>query len=285
MPNARLVRMTPREYRQHPAINQSSIKLYREDPLKYHGERIGLFERRTISEFTFGNDFEALVFTGKVPLVIIPPEALNDQGHRRNRKGESQWTDWVAEIKQTHPGAELVTEDDFQKRMGGALQAMDNLRKHPKANALLLDRSRVRYHQIIFWDDEETGVECKCEIDAIHAAGSIVDLKSARDINPADWAKHAFGYGYHVQAQWYRRAVHELTGEWMPFVFVVCKNNPGYGCEVFQLDAEFLALGEETIHTWLPKLVEADRTDNWKSETHGLVVQLPPPRWALYVEP
>lgn len=284
MSNGRIVNMTPAEYRAYPAFNQSSIKAFRDDPELHHGRLTGEFENPDTDYFRFGKDFENLLFTGKVPLIPIPPEALNEKGHRRNRAGQTQWTDWLAETRRNYPDAEPATEDEYDKRLSGVLTAMENLRQHQIASALLLDKSRVRFRQCILWTDDEHGVECKAELDAIHIAGTILDVKTANSIDPEGWARDAWSHGYHVQEVWYQRAVYEVTGTWMPMKFVVVKNRPGHGCEVFELDDEFRALAQETISTWFPRLIEATQTGKYRTQTFGSIVTVSPPRWAAWKE-
>ena len=79
------------------------------------------------------------------------------------------------------------------------------------------------------WTDEETGLPCKCKIDAIKRTRDglvVIDYKTARSIE--DVIKYAQKTQYAIQAEFYKMAVKNHYGEYpVEFVFIIQSNQPG----------------------------------------------------------
>lgn len=91
---------------------------------------------------------------------------------------------------------------------------------HPKAAALLTCGALPPKFSI-FWQDADTGIDCRCRPDYIHSSGIIVDLKSTLDASPAAFAKSCANSRYHVQDAFYSEGFYQAAGEWpRGFVFI-----------------------------------------------------------------
>lgn len=277
MANGQVVDMSWEDYREYDAVNQSTLKQFARDPEAFRAQELGLEARKTTSAMVYGSQLEEYLFTGEMPFRLIPDGVLNEKGERRGKA----WTEWKTQVEAELPGVELLKADEYAERSEGMLRAAQNIRDHSRANALLLDNRNVLRHQRVIWTDDETGAVCKAEIDAVHLAGRIIDLKTSSEIQPSEFNRSIFKFGYHIQAAWYRRAVKEITGDWLPFSIVASKNKPGWGCEVFDLSAEWVELGEEWLRVWFPAYLEARQKDHYRTPSWGKSVELLPERWML----
>lgn len=158
----------------------------------------------------------------------------------------------------------VIEADDWRKKEAQA--ARDEARDAGKipllkktADELELMRASLLAHPIagkafsgagyselsLVWRDEETDVWLKARPDWTPASfGFIVDLKTSTTANPADFARKAYGLGYHMQAAWYLDAVKAVAGEDAKnFWFVVQDKSAPYLCSVATFDADAIAAG------------------------------------------
>lgn len=139
--------------------------------------------------------------------------------------------------------------------------------------------------QTLVWQDG--GVWCKARIDWLHDdMATIDDLKTgAVSAKPDAWTRTLYGRGGDLQAAFYLRGLHAMTGsEWSAsaplFRWIVAENSYPYATSVISLSPEGLAHAhaqvEEAIATWRQCL----QTDTWPGyPTRTCYVD--PPAWAL----
>lgn len=266
-------------------VSQSMLKAYRDDPGKYR-DRYVLGQTEEIPEsrrkiFQWGKDFERLIFTDELPGVLVPQEVLA----RSEREGKAiysrrgaEWTEWKERTLREQPGARLLRQDEWDKEIAPLLQARDQLRAHTKANKLLDGDRNVA----LAWEDEATGMPCKCEIDVVSRWRTLTDLKTAQSASPADFLKAIWNFGYHIQAYWYRRAWQRLTGEDWPFVFVVVQKTPSYKVETFDLAPAWYDMAAQQIGETMQQLKASYDTNQWTTATFGKVTTLEPATWMTY---
>jgi hypothetical protein len=273
--------LTNSEYRAYQAVSQSDLKMAARNPqLYYETYLIEPAHRRrprlaTSPEQQFGIAVEEFLRTSAMPedLVVIPPDVLNAQGHRRG----SAWTAFVAE----HEGKQLVTQKEFDQQMGGIMDAAANVRAH-KVAELLLNSVSAKWHQRFVWLCEDTMLPMKAELDILDdGLGVVCDVKTAADTDADSFARSVLTFGYDIQAAHYLEAA-ELaypTREWT-FAWVVIKNKPPYDVEVYDASDELLKHGETRLMAARENYRRCVDSGTWKSATHGISVNLDLPAWA-----
>jgi hypothetical protein len=300
--------MTKEEYHADPALSQSGIKDYIRDPQYFYQRYIArsIPSKPSTPSQEFGNAVEELAFEGRLNAVMIPPEVLNQEGHRKNRAGERQWTTWQdAQMAQHGPDVKLLKADEFSKPMGPAaiMQAVDNLRAHDFAKRMIWGET-VR-HVRIRWVDEVTGLECRCEIDLLQLVGVIGDLKTSRIVDPFGFARCVVQYGYDFQSFFYREALRKLAenrahltdsptarairpllnriadGENLLCCWVAVKNSPSYHCEVHPVDEAWYTIAEPIIRQKMLEIAQARETGHWQTRTFGTITNMVPPKFAF----
>lgn len=280
MSNARRCNeMSNRDYRCYPAINQSALKAFVKDPLEYIGSREGKFPWKDSKSMQFGRDLEMQVLHDEVPFVLIPDDVLDKNGHKRG----NAWKAWVVEQEQNGNGRKAwLKAAEYEARLSNVGYAYDAIKSHKLASRLLLDKDQILQHMRIIWTDDNYGVECKAELDVVHKGGYLIDLKTAQDNTEDAFVRSVFNFQYYVQAQFYRRAMHELIGEWLPFIFIVVKNTPGFGVSVYNLSDEWLAMGEEWLNKNIPRFLHAQNEGIYLPEDWNMVTTISPRKW-MYV--
>lgn len=268
--------MNDTEYRTAKGLNQSTIKVFIQDPLAYKMLYVdgSIPPREPTAAMAFGSRLDDYVFTGKLPAIKIPSEVLSERGERRGKA----WTDWANVQKSEHGNhVALLKDDEWEAEIAPLVVARANIFAHEKAAKLLKGDS----HVAVFWRDEQTGLDCKAQIDLVSQVPVLVDLKTTEDAGAESFVKSILNYGYHIQAWWYREAWRQAAGEDRPFVFVVAQSKPSWRCEVYDLDDKWYLLAEQQVRSALDRIATAYQTGRWESPTHNLITTLEPPPWAL----
>ncbi len=257
-------------------VNQSSLKTYADDPELFRQLADG--ERRSDppgEALLFGLAVEAFVFYGqRDPVVKIPNDVLNDDGHRKGKV----WNLWRDQQQMEHGSdVRLLKSHERDVRGGFDYEALpeirENVRGHSRANHLI--ESSDKHVRITF---EIDGFRCKAELDGVcWDLGIIVDLKTTRKITERGFSSQVEQLRYYLQAFWYQRAVYELTGDWFPMVFVAVHNKPSYRVETFELADDWYLAGEHFALRQLELLGTSLASGKWTTSTHGKIVTLPCP--------
>lgn len=216
--------------------------------------------------------------------MVLEPEDFNAQCavspalDRRTKAGKEAWS----RFEQENEGKAIITSQECE-----AILAMkDAVQKHPKGRYLF---SGGKAEVSAFWQDSQTGLECKCRPDYVTSSGLLVDLKSTQDASPEGFAKSAAKFRYHVQAAWYLNGWQCASGEKpLGFLFVAVEKQPPYNVGLYMLDPESLELGWRTATSDLNKIKRWMEEADWKVlERSGYspdIVELKLPAWAFMQE-
>lgn len=148
----------------------------------------------------------------------------------------------------------------------------------------LLDKGGIS-ERSIYWRDPETGVLCKMRPDymiepcAEFPDGIMFDLKSAEDASPAGFAKGAYNYRYHQQADWYTSGFQQTygTSKRPPFLFGAFEKLPPFAGKVYPASVRQIELGRILNRRGLLILAECQRTGIWPGyDTDLTPLDLPP---------
>jgi len=215
-------------------------------------------------------DFDAFL-DQQTEFTMIPACVMNAKGEKRGKP----WLDFAKE----HEGEILLKEQEVEP-MCGWLEA---LVQHNKANILLYGIGVDNEHTIV-WTDDATGLRLRCRLDRLVPEGFLVDVKTARSVQPRDFSKAAFDFGYHRQAAYYQDGVEELTGERLPFIFIAVEKTDPYCVECYALADEFVEQGRVENRVALEALKECRDKGVWESPTHGQITTLSAPSYARFAD-
>ena len=127
-----------------------------------------------------------------------------------------------------------------------------------------------------FWTDPETGLLCKCRLDAVKP-DTVVDIKTTLDASTKAFARDAYNYGYHVQAAHYLQGVEATTGHHPKWYFLVIEKKPPYCIHIFPASAKFIEQGTFERAQLMEELKRCSDADAWPSyKTEELML----PAWA-----
>lgn len=146
----------------------------------------------------------------------------------------------------------------LERDLMAALQAsVEILRRFRDLGVVLSGASEVA----AFWQErasDGTVVQCRGMFDhVLRTEGVIYDLKKSRTAHPKAIRKHVEGYGYHIQATAYRRALEQIepghAGR-VQFRWLFVEATAPYGVTVAEPAGSMRALGDacwsQAVDTW-----------------------------------
>ena len=150
---------------------------------------------------------------------------------------------------------------------------------HPTARALF--EADGTAEASVFSVDPLTGVSVKARFDRLNTHCA-VDLKTtAGKASPDGFTKSVAGFGYHVQEGHYIDAYANITGEMLPFKFVVVEKAPPYLVGVYELDEHFKEIGADAAKKARELYAECLASNEWPGYPEE-VQQLAPPAWLAW---
>jgi exodeoxyribonuclease VIII len=133
--------------------------------------------------------------------------------------------------------------------------------------------------KVLTWTDEETGIACKGRLDLLLEDGTIVDLKTARDISARPFASDAAKYGYLFSLAFYHDGCVACGIDPPEVVMVAAENSAPFDCIVYRVCADDIDVGREMYRTALTRLAKCRETGRWPGR-FGVVQDFVLPPWA-----
>jgi hypothetical protein len=195
---------------------------------------------------------------------------------KRTKEGKALYEQFQSELN----GREAVSADD-----AATIRYMSpSILSHPFAKQLL---EQGLSEQTVIWQDEETGLWCKCRPDRIpsNASGVFLDLKTTGCANERAFQSSVISYGYYRQAAMYMEGLSHATGIiYRHFAFIACEKEPPFRVEVYTLDDQFLQDGYDDFHRLLLKEKKCRDSGFYPNYENGGAVELYAPQYTRKVE-
>lgn len=218
--------------------------------------------------FDFGNAAHALALGKDADrLVIVDTDSYRTAAARQLRD------DAYAQGKTPILPKELQVAEDMATE----------LEKHPVAMESLTGQAEVSmFHQL------DCGLWLRGRIDVMAASDDpkamadafTTDYKTTTDASSSAFIKQAWNLRYFMQAAWYRRLRYWLTGDLLPYRIVAQEKTAPYLVSVWEIDPEYLGMGEEQMDEAIRIYRECLEADDWPGYPTELQ-QLTPPDWAI----
>jgi hypothetical protein len=240
------------DYHRDPAIGSSSLKtLAARTPAHYQHEKA---HPKSSDAFTLGTAAHSLILendTSGIEIVVAD--------------------NWLTKAAKEAKAEALAAGKQplLKKEWLQVLSMRDAVMAHDVAGPLFTGH---RAEESVFW--EEDGLHLKCRPDAWRP-DVLVDLKSTVDADPREFGKTAYKFGYHQSAAHYQDGVRIVTGETLPFVFVLVEKTAPYLASVVQLDDVALDYGRQMNDRAKRIYRECTETGRWPGYPAAEPVSLP----------
>lgn len=234
--------MTEKEYRAHPAINQSRLKLALKSLRHYFDNE----QREETDDMRIGTALHAKILQDGLPII--------ERSTKTGIKAD-------AEILAAKEAGAISLHTDSIPVVGGMNWAILN---NHSANRLLVDIPGES-EKPIFWK-HESGMECKALIDRLIVSPKSpniiipIDLKTTNDASPDGFLKACRDFHYPIQAAFYLQGLRANfpAYEIAPFTFVMIEKKPPYHIGIYQIEDSGLWVVENWINETLWKIALAD---------------------------
>lgn len=161
-----------------------------------------------------------------------------------------------------------------------ALAIRDSVRSHKTAKRLLRwGKPEVSLR----WIDKSSRMRLKSRLDWVAPQGTLVDLKTSRDIEPRTFGRTAANFLYHAQMSFYRRALVANGYPPGPVYIIAVESQAPFDCMVYEVDEDVLFAGDELVTKLLHQVKTCRRRygkRTWPGRDHGIQT-LDFPSWAL----
>jgi exodeoxyribonuclease VIII len=265
--------MPAEEYHAHEAVSKSKADTFRQSRKRYYRRFVegSLAAKPPTPQMKAGTVLHALLLEPDTfdCLFCVAPKI-----YRRTKQGKADW----AAFQRASEGMTIVEDATMSAaaRMAEAVEASDMAMS-------LLSNPEAKFEQSIFWHDGQSALDLKARLDVVHPQ-CLIDVKTARDASPEGFAKACASFGYHRQHEWYQRGWEAITGEKLPFVFLVVANDEPHEVALYTLDNAAVQLGADQNRTTLSQLKTSIQTDSWASPWEASINELSLPRYAAYAD-
>lgn len=263
---------TQEEYRAHPAIAQSDVKLFMRSRTAFWHQKIhGVpAQKKPSPAMDFGTFVDHVLADGIAKTLgnyVVPPDdVLSKSGSRAGNK----YKDW---LKGVPAGSKVVTNAEHAQLCTIAGHLLNNIDRHAAAQWLLHDKTVSRnWHLRGFWPCPVTRLQRKCEIDVALGSTALVDIKTTRDLSPDAFARSVAGYGYHLQAATYCEYAEYATGRWPDYYIVSILNESPYSVAVYEIDKAWIESGRELNHKVMRQIGRCYERDEWVEHAGSIVL-------------
>lgn len=249
-------------YRQHPAINWSTLRAMAQSPLAY---RHAVDVPRT--------DTDAFRIGRAVHTLVLEPERFASEyvtwtGGRRAGK---DWHDFCLE----HVGKTVLTMSMSEI----VVQIASSVIRDPLALGIV--RLPGSKEQPIFWTDPATGLHCKARPDLVARTPDdrlvLADLKVCRSVDGRAFGRTAASMQYPHQLAHYASGCEHALGE-IPdrHLLIAVEGKPPHDVAVFEVDPVAKEISRDEVAALLARVRECMDTDRWPGRYDAIqTLQLP----------
>jgi len=165
----------------------------------------------------------------------------------------------------------IVSQADYDQYRS----CLNAILKHDRATEII---NEAETEVSIVWHDKHTGLRCKARIDILHKQ-LIGDLKTSRDDGPSPLT-HGFDYSlwqynYYTQAAHYQTGWQALTGERLPFWFVVVSTTRPIQCIAAPVGEMSLQLGRDKNQERMSLYAQCKSSGVWPGYESPELFELP----------
>ena len=241
-----------------PGVSNSRLKKIAKSYMHYKAES---FEKT-----------KAMVFGSAVHESILEPHLFDESFmlepkiDRRTKVGKEQWKQFKVDSygKETLSFNEMSTVRLMKDRF------MDNTTCRNLFDGALYEQSA--------WTTSQ-GLLCKCRPDIYRPGEFIADIKTTQSAYSADFRSSIAKYGYDHQAAFYQQIIQIITGERLPFYFIVMEKEFPFGIAIYELNEDDMEVGRELVKRNLEKLSNAIIFREEMSYPEG-IQKISMPMWA-----
>ena len=257
-------------YHDRPELSSTQVAKFMDDPIAFYEMHVtGERNREAPTDaMKFGTSVHEMIELGgpdKMPIVVIPREVLNKDGHKRGKA----WTQWKAE----------QPDDALMFREGEVIpwnKIWANLLANDVCNGCI---GSERKEEEFYWQDVASGLHCRAKLDVVKLS-VIVDWKTCRSVDKRAFQSACHSLHYAERLSFYRRGYEEIYGERPACVAVAIENNGSYRVQPYRISESWLAKADDNLSRVLDRIANFD----FEAERNKPITELDEPGYARFDE-
>lgn len=226
--------------------------------------------REDKTEFDIGHAVHARILGVGMPVVEIPRKLLSADGGIRSKDAKS----WVAEARAA--GKIPLKAHVYQL----VVRASDAVLMHPKCRPLL--EAEGDSEVSMFASDPATHTRIRGRADRVMRDGTILDVKSLREISRRALRRVIDGFSYDLSMENYRFLFELCTGDVPPAsILIAVEKEPPYDVQPVVLGQGWQDGGWRKLRTAIELFARCTESGVWPGldDDEGPILELDPPGW------
>jgi len=250
-------------YREIAAVNNSSLTPMEKSPAHYRAELAR--PERTSDTFALGTflhtaALEPLAIAARY--VVMPDFAKDlrrdDGSEYAKPTATTAYKEKVAEFERVNADKSIVSRDWYNRMIGVA----GSIRNSTRAQAYLTGPT-VRFEVTLVWNDPDTGLLCKCRVDALdESIPRLADFKSTEDAGE-DFVWSIAKWRYDRQLAFYGDGYTVLTGQAIERCIVAAEKESPYGVRSAPVLYDTIRTGRIKYRRALDQIAECTAAGTW----------------------
>jgi PDDEXK-like domain of unknown function (DUF3799) len=189
-------------------------------------------------------------------LLLEPSEVANRYRAWEGARRGNDYKDFVVVAEQD--GAEVIKQEG-QYSLDAAIEASQWFLKTPRVRELI---AAGQAEQTVL--GVECGLQCKGRLDWVSTSQHILtDLKNSTVIEPRDFGRAFYKYGYDIKLGLYQRWLNRGTNDQWPVEVIVLESQPPYDVAIYPIADAILDRGVEKALQIMQSVAEAIESDKW----------------------
>lgn len=236
--------LTNHEYHKAPGVSSSGlVKFIQYSPAHY---KAYLTEPR--------EQTDAMALGSAIHMAILEPN-LFESTYICKPTDMSFATKEGKEWKAANANKNILSQDKFET----CVRIRDKFQKSSVLKGYL---SGGEAESSYFWEDEQTGLVCKCRPDYI-VENTIYDIKTAEDCRPRHFQFQLRKYRYDIQSAFYVRGMEKILGSKVNFVHIVVEKTAPFEVSVYQLDEASIERASLDVQNAMFQMKECFEKGEW----------------------
>ncbi len=210
-----------------------------------------------------GSGTHALLF-GTPAVAVFGPGTFTPPGEKKAKeyKGVKSGAYWDA-FQLEHEGEVILSPAEYEESKAMA----DAIRSHPIAGPLLFKRGTLHEYEVLW---SYCGRKMASHLDAYRyvmtegrGPGTLIDVKTSRDGNPARFGWSALRYHYYAQLACYSEAMESLGHPTPDPYIVLVENERPYVVSVLRVVPRAIEFGRRQLRGWMEQLLRCEAANAW----------------------
>jgi hypothetical protein len=215
-----------------------------------------------------------------VHMAVLEPElfeqtyrVLPEFGDMRSSKNRQARDEYLED----NQGFVFATADEFD----AAQKCKQAVEKNNQAVEVLAHASKHgMIEKSIQFKWESCGLLCKARPD-LFVGGTLLDVKTTRDISPRTFTKELINSNYHTRLAFYAHAIEQLGHSVDAFSFLAIENKEPYLAVVYNLDEFLVEQAKLRVEKFMLQIFDCYAKNQWPGhENQTLTI----PNWASLID-